>query len=254
MLLSDSHGQQPLPSWAARCRAAVALAEHFCPSVPCLLSVGQGHTRGGHCHSGGAHFYCYSLRKIAVVFLQAKATREAVIAIKGGSQRPFLVSRCAADSCLLYCQSGLFCAGCMGRHGQGWLHGQAPASRAAELCVDRLLHQRVRPLQASTSTRRSVTRRRATKHVFSMNTPCTRRSTFLGSGAYAGTWTGGNNATFEGMRWSLPAVFGAGLAGIPLGKWSISSAALLPLSLQPCFSLLALHQSSSSVRRCAAMC
>lgn len=35
-------------------------------------------------------------------WMQAKATREAVIAIKGGSQRPFLVSRCACvwvDSC-----------------------------------------------------------------------------------------------------------------------------------------------------------
>ncbi|PRW45700.1 alpha-glucosidase isoform A [Chlorella sorokiniana] len=65
---------------------------------------------------------------------QAKATREAAIAIKGGSRRPFLVSR----------------------------------------------------------------------------------STFLGSGAYAAMWTGGNNASFQGMQWSVPAVIGAGLAGIPM--------------------------------------
>ncbi len=180
----------------------------------CCFLAGQGHPRGGHCHQGR--------QPAALPGVQVRSRQLLVVL-------PIWFALCR-------------------------LHGQAKASRAAELCVDRLLHQRVRPLQASTSTRRSVTRRRATKHVFSMNTPCTRRSTFLGSGAYAGTWTGGNNATFEGMRWSLPAVFGAGLAGIPLGKWSISSAALLPLSLQPCFSLLALHQSSSSVRRCAAMC
>lgn len=55
----------------------------------------------------------------------------------------------------------------------------------------------------------------AMSHISGMRPFVLSRSTFLGSGQWAGHWTGDNGATWEDLRWSVTAVLNSGLFGIP---------------------------------------
>lgn len=52
--------------------------------------------------------------------------------------------------------------------------------------------------------------------------PC--RSTYPGTGAFAATWAADNNASWADLQWSVPAVLGAGMAGMPMGEEALRPA------------------------------